>query len=179
MGKACQGTGQAGELTEGAMVCGGMLNEMEMLEGELASLEASLGQCAGAMSKLAGQCNGAGQGKWGPNGEWKAGDSNKLGNGSGGPGQGNGPGTEDIAADYQIQQDKANVIRKSGPITGQRWVYGNQVRGESNEAFRQAAQSASASAAEALETMQVEPELRDAVQNYFGGLDVEGEADDT
>jgi hypothetical protein len=58
-------------------------------------------------------------------------------------------------------------------------VYGNQVRGESNEAFRQAAQSASASAAEALETMQVEPELRDAVQNYFGGLDVEGEADDT
>lgn len=178
MGMAC-GQGEAGEMMDGAMVSGAMLSEMEMLEGELSALEASLGQCNGAMCKLAGQCNSPGQGKWGEFSGWKEGDTSKLGNGSGGPGQGNGPGTDDIAADYTIKQDKANTIRKSGPITGQRWVYGNQVRGESKEAFRQAAQSASDSAAEALETMQVEPELRDAVQNYFGGLDAEGEADDT
>jgi hypothetical protein len=65
------------------------------------------------------------------------------------------------------------VKRKSGPITGQRWVYANQVRGESRQDFAEAARSANASAAEALETMQVESEYREAVKNYFGTLERE------
>ena len=178
MGMAA-GQGDPSQAAQSAAGAGGMLSEMEMMEGELAALEASLDKLGEGMCELAGQCsgsgNGMGEGKWGPTNPWRAGEANGLGNGSGGPGRGNGASPDEQVADYTIEKDKANIKRKNGPITGQRWVYGNQNRGESNADFKQAVVTAQETATEALESQQVEQEYRDAVENYFSTLESDGD----
>jgi hypothetical protein len=170
MAFAC-GQGQMGAMQEGAGAASAMLSEMEMMQAELSAIEASLAGVSQCMGNLAGQCKGEGMGRFGPTKPWAAGDSNRRGDGSGGPGRGNGVGPDDVVSEYAIQKDKANVKRKPGPITGQRWVYGNQVRGESSEAFAEAVYAASASADEAIEQMQIEREYEDAVKKFFGTLE--------
>ena len=165
------GQGKMGEMQEGVGAAAGMLSDMEMMQAELSAIEASLAGVSQCMSNLAGQCQGEGMGRFGPTKPWAEGDSSKLGDGSGGPGRGNGLGPDEEAAEYAIQKEKASVKRKPGPTTGERWVYGEQVRGESREAFANAVHAATANADEAIEQMQVEREYEDAVKKFFGTLE--------
>ncbi|MEM9662452.1 MAG: hypothetical protein AAF937_09105, partial [Planctomycetota bacterium] len=69
------------------------------------------------------------------------------------------------------------VKTTDGPIIGSTLVYESQVRGESRATFAAAAQSASASAADAIESMRVPRAYERAVQRYFGALEREAAGD--
>ena len=78
------------------------------------------------------------------------------------------------AADYTVEKKKAATQNTGGPIIGSRLVYGEQVRGESRQAYESAVEAASQSATEAMENMQIDPELHSAIKSYFGSLDKAG-----
>lgn len=174
---------KSGMSKEGMESMGGMqaqLSQMEQMQGDMQALEAALDEANNQLSELGqslGQCNGDGEGDMmGPEktGEWAAGDSRNMGNGKGGPGRGKGGNLAAEAADYTVEKKKAQTQNTGGPIIGSRLVYGEQVRGESRQAYESAVEAASQSATEAMENMQIDPELHSAIKSYFGSLDRAG-----
>ncbi|MBL9002126.1 MAG: hypothetical protein JNK25_13420 [Phycisphaerae bacterium] len=153
------------------------LSESEMLQEDMANLDAALdaakqqlaelGKCLGGDSDGTGQCEGSGK-----TGGWKPGESTgKSGRGSGGPGQsagGQAPPPE--AADFQLEKVKANTQTQGGPIIGTRLVYGEQIKGESIAEFSDVVAAGSQEAAEAMESNTIPREYHDAVKRYFGTL---------
>jgi hypothetical protein len=185
MGKMAKGSSQSGmnqEGMEGLEGLSGQLSDLEMAEQDLKNLDAALSECRGQLAKMASQCSGGscegdGRGVKMAASEnqspWRAGETaGKFGQGSGGPGQ-SGGGTSPQGADAPVTTEKAMAQSKvgNGPIIGSKYVYGEQVRGESTAEFQQAVESGRKAASEALETMQVRRELHDSVKHYFGRLE--------
>lgn len=153
------------------------LSDMEMLEGDLASMQAMMnaaqqrmGQMGSGFCENPGSGSTPGDGSWGNTNKWAAGDTSTLGSGSGGPGQGHGAGPEARETSITLNDTKANVTTRQGPIIGSRLVYEGQIRGESRAEFAQSARAAAANAAGAIESMQVPREYEAAVMKYFGAL---------
>lgn len=180
MGQCSEGMSQKGMNPEGMQGMEGMnatLSEMEQMQGDMAALDAALDEANAQLAEL-GRCLGQGNGEsegdlLGPErtGEWAEGDSRKLGNGKGGPGRGQGGNLAAQSADYSVEKKKAKTQSTGGPIIGSRLVYGEQVRGESRQAYESAVEAASQSATEAMESMQIDPELHAAIKSYFGTLE--------
>lgn len=178
MSKMAKGMSQDGlqqEGNEGMEQLAKELSEMEMMESDMENLDAALdeakkqlaemGKCLGGDMEGDGECEGE------PKiGSWKAGDKRKVGQGSGGPGRGNGPSPDAEPTDYATEKKKANVKTGDGPIIGQRLVYGEQVKGESKAQFADTVASSAAEASEAIESKQIPREYHDAVKAYFGRL---------
>ena len=113
-----------------------------------------------------GMCEGMGQGPW------RAGETaGRFGNGSGGPGQGNGMSPQGEDAPVSIEKTKAASKNTGGPIIGSRLVYGEQVKGESTAEFMEAVESSSKAATEAISDNLVRRELQGAVKHYFGRME--------
>ncbi len=165
--------GQEGMSAEGQAAMdqlGDMLSEMEQLQGDMQSMQAMMNAAQQQMQKMGqGFCENPGMG------DWRAGDINRQGMGSGGPGQGDGVSPEARETSVTFNETKANVQTREGPIIGSRMVYEGQVRGESRVEFQQATKAAAASASDAIESMQVPREYEAAVMKYFGALEEQAE----
>lgn len=178
MSQMAQNMSQQGMSAQGQQAMdqlGDMLSEMEMMAGDMASMQAMMDAAQQRMGQMgSGFCenpgSGQGEGKWGNTGKWAAGDTGQLGNGSGGPGQGNGAGPDAKETSVTFNNTKANVTTQQGPIIGSRMVYEGQIRGESRVEFAQSAESAEANASDAIESMRVPREYEAAVMKYFGAL---------
>ncbi|MDX2131998.1 MAG: hypothetical protein SFY69_08100 [Planctomycetota bacterium] len=178
MSKAAEGMTQEGlqqEGMEGLEQLAGELSEMEMIQSDMENLDAALDEAKKQLAELAGQCMGGdmpgdGQSGTGQNGSWREGNSQRMGQGSGGPGRGNGASPESSPIDYTTEKVKANTQTTAGPIIGSRLVYGAQVKGESVAEFERVVESSASEAAEALDSQSVPREYHDAVKTYFGRL---------
>lgn len=178
MSKMAQSMSQQGMSAAGQQAMdqlGDMLSEMEMLEGDMSSMQAMMDAAKQRMGQMgSGFCENPGStegtGEWGNTGKWAAGDTSKMGNGSGGAGKGHGAGPEAQETSITLNDTKANVTTRQGPIIGSRMVYEGQVRGESRAEFAQSAEAAAASASDAIESMRVPREYEAAVMKYFGAL---------
>jgi hypothetical protein len=178
MDKMAKGMGKQGmneEGLEGMKGMGGQLDDMEMMSKDLDGLEAAMGECAGQLAQLGecmGNCKNGGTSDPNKASPWKAGDTNKLGQGgTGGPGRnmgGNGRDGKEQA--FTTEKVQAGVKTGKGPIIGSRIVYGEQSKGSSVAEFADAVEAASKSAAEAIETQQVPREYQNVVKTYFGHL---------
>jgi len=121
-------------------------------------------------------CEGGGSGKSfgsgqpGKTGQWSQGQTAQMGNGSGGPGKGNGASPDAFPTDFALKMEKSNVNTTDGPVIASSLVFGQQVRGESTAAFGAAVSSASAEAAEAIDTRRIPREHEAAVRAYFSTL---------
>ncbi|MEO1534006.1 MAG: hypothetical protein AAFS11_00405 [Planctomycetota bacterium] len=174
--------GQMGQMSEGMGQLSDQLSQMEMLSADMAGMQAmmqqmqgqafALGQAAGSEGGMQGM-PGMGEGQ----GRWNMGDTSRQGNGSGGAGQGNGDSPAARETSFSTTAAKSAVKTTDGPIIGSTLVYESQVRGESRATFAAAAQSASASAADAIESMRVPRAYERAVQRYFGALEREAAGD--
>lgn len=167
MASAMSGQGQqgmSGEMSAAMDALGDQLSQMEMAQGELASMRAML---ASAQGQCKGLCEGSAPGL----GEWGAGDSQREGSGSGGPGRGHGASPDARETSVTTTSARSAVKTTDGPIIGSTLVYESQVRGESRAAFAAAARSATASASDAIESMRVPREYERAVMRYFGALE--------
>lgn len=184
MSKAAEGMTQEGmqqEGMEGMESMQAQLSEMEMMASDMENLDAALSECKSQLAKLGnclgGQCQGDGENSGEGMGEWAEGSSNKQGNGSGGPGQGNSPfGPDEAPADYTQVKQKAPTQDRGGATIGTRLVQGEQVKGESKAEFAEVVTAATAAAAESIETGQVPREHHNAIKHYFGTLKNKGGA---
>ena len=178
MAQMAQNMSQQGMNAQGQQAMdqlGDMLSEMEMMAGDMASMQAMMDAAQQRMGQMGqGFCQNPGlaegDGRWGETGRWSAGDTSMLGNGSGGPGKGNGAGPDAKETSVTFNNTKANVNTQQGPIIGSRMVYEGQIRGESRVEFAQSAEAAAASASDAIESMRVPREYEAAVMKYFGAL---------
>jgi len=113
MSKAAAGMGKdgEGEQSQGMEAMSGQLSEMEMLEGEMGALDETYQEAMKQLSEMSqcmgeaewAQCMGDMGGGVPTIGEWRPGDSQKQGLGSGGPGQGRGQNTAGEAAALTIE----------------------------------------------------------------------------
>lgn len=183
MGQMAAGMQQSNpsETAEGLESMSGQLSNMENLQQEMESLESAMSQSSQQLQELSkcanGNGNGDGQGfgesaQWGSTGQYKEGDSQGFGNGSGGPGKGMGRSPEGAATDFMLKKERAEVqTTNEGPVIASTMVQGSQIRGESTATFSSVVESASTEAAEAIETKRVPRKHESAVQQYFGTLD--------
>jgi hypothetical protein len=181
LAKMAQGMSQQGmnsEGMEGMEGLAGQLSDLEMAAMEMDSLDAAASEAMKQLAKMAsqckgGNCNGMGEGEGeGCDSPWSAGDTaGRFGNGSGGPGQGNGMSPQGEDAPVSIDKTKAPSKNTGGPIIGSRLVYGEQVKGESTAEFMATVESSSKAATEALTNNLVRRELQGAVKHYFGRME--------
>jgi chemotaxis protein histidine kinase CheA len=174
MSKMAQGMSQEGmsqEAMEGMQGMAGQLSQAEMLDAEMQAMKEALSKCEGQLASL-GQCMGGdGMSPGNPNiGPWRPGESQKFGNGSGGPGKGNGaPSPDAEEAGYDTKQEKDVGKKHQGPIIGEVLVQANGVRpGEARQKFKQAVEIGSQEAEEAMSRGEISPEMQEAVKYYFG-----------
>jgi len=168
--------GQQGEQGQAMSAMSDQLSAMEAAQQEAQNLAAAMGECQSQMSKL-GQSmgqnpgEGAGQCFGGSQGQFAEGDSNKAGQGMGGPGRGQGGAMDSQETEFALEQVKQNVANNGGPIISETIVFGAQVRGESKAGFQAAVSEARAVSSEALESKAVPRQYSDAIQHYFGRLE--------
>ncbi len=182
MGQMAQGMqqGDMQQTGEGLESMSGQLSGMEQMQSEAQTLEQAMSQAQQQMNELS-QCSGGnGQGEsfgdgsqWGQTGQFSQGQSmNNRGTGSGGAGQGMGQSPNAQAVDYTIKKEYAKVnTTDEGSVISSTFVYGEQVRGESTAAFSEVVSSATAQAAEAIDTMRVPQKHEPAIKRYFGRLE--------
>jgi len=174
MAKAMQAQeGMSGQGQAAMDQLGDMLSEMEQLQGDMQSMQAMMDAAQSQMNKMGqGFCENPGAGM----GDWNEGDTSRRGNGSGGPGQGDGVSPEARETSITFNDSKANVTTQQGPIIGSRMVYEGQIRGESRTAFAMGAKSAAHNASDAIESMRVPREFEGPVMKYFGALEQRAES---
>ena len=183
MGQMAAGMQQSNpsEMGEGLESMSGQLSQMEQMQQEMNSLESAMGQCSSQLAKLgegSGSGSGDGQGQGfgedaqpGQSGQFGQGNSQGFGQGSGGPGKGMGSGPDQQATDFMLKKERAEVATTNeGPVIASTMVQGAQIKGESTATFSEVVESASAQAAEAIETKRVPRKHEAAVQQYFGQL---------
>lgn len=182
LGQMAQSMGQAGmsqDAQQAMQGVGDALSQMEQLQQESQGLEAALNEAKKQLAEMGGKCeggdgDGAGKDRLSQYaqaiGQWREGESDGQGSGSGGPGQsGGGQSPEATPADFNLEKRKQQVANSGqGPIISQRLTWGEQVRGESQAQFSATMEAAAAEAAEDIENLQVPREFRDAVKTYFG-----------
>jgi hypothetical protein len=181
MSKMAKGMSQSGlqqEGQEGMSELAKALSESEMMQEDMQNLDAALGEAKKQLAQLGeclnpGECDKDGNGQCNGKGTsgWRAGQANKMGGGSGGPGRSSGgasPAAE--AVDFKTEKTKANVKTGQGPIIGSRLVYGEQVKGESVAEFTKGIEAGEQQAAEEMDEQQIPREYHDAVKHYFGRL---------
>jgi cytochrome c556 len=174
--------GEMGEASDAMSEMGSQLSEMEMSDAEMKAMAQAMDELRKQMQSMCqGSCNGDGEGEgegWQTQtGEWKPGDSNRMGGngGGGGPGKGQGDRSGSTPTDFAAEQQKLKTKTGKGPIIGKQYVRGEQIVGESSAEFTQAVESSGKVAAEALSNGEVPPELRKTVQSYFGALKKQAE----
>jgi hypothetical protein len=122
--------GDQGEGDEGFSQAGEQLSEMESLQQELSDLSASL-------SDLESMKEGMGDGEGSGFGE--EGDADRKGKGMGQLGQGEGGVAPEQETAFSLRPERTRVHTSSGAIIDQRFVEGEQYKGEVKDEFVEAA----------------------------------------
>lgn len=159
------------------------MSEMEQLQQEMEMAEATMNEAQQALSDLGAQCNAGGEGEGmgecqgglgnsqsPSNNPWSAGTPQSVGQGTGGPGQGQGSRPGEAPADFELVKKKFIGSRGEGPIVSSRLVEGESIRGESKAEFARVAAAAEQNATEAIESNTIPREYHDAIKSYFGRL---------
>lgn len=158
------------------------MSQMEMAKADMDSLEAALSECQNASQQMGegmGNCSNPGEGecKGGSGGEGDPSSTKPFANGEsaseGGFGRG-GPGISQGGGGAGEQQDvekwrkaKARSALGEGPMIGTMLVQGEQVKGESKQAFKEMAAAAEQQATESMNNNQIPRELQGVVKKYF------------
>jgi hypothetical protein len=137
------------------------------LEQQAILLQAGLDEISRCMGCL-GEGMGEGLGKQGP---WQAGESNRYGSGSGGPGRGFGPRASDTEGQTGNKTTRAKGEAGEGPIIASWYFKDMQVKGEARRSFSDVVQAGRASAAEAISENEIPRRYEDAVKEYFSQLE--------
>ena len=180
-----QGMNQQG--SEGMQSMSEQLSSMEAAQGEMESLEAAMNEIQSQMQQMGEQmgecsscgnseCSGDGSCAGGGDANWSEGDSSKEGQGSGGPGKGDGQSPADRPVDFMLERKKQKVNNTGGPTISSTMVFGDQVRGDSLAEFEGAVAAGQAEVAEAIETRRIPREYESVVQHYFGRLEARAKA---
>jgi hypothetical protein len=153
-----------------------------MAQADMDSLKAAMSECESAakqMSEGMGQCNNPGEGECkGGNGDCNGdsdstkpfanGETEGTGSGRGGPGVSRGGGGAGEQADIEKwEKKKPKVALGEGPMIGTMLVQGEQIKGESKQAFVDMAAAAQQQATEAMANNQVPREYQEVVKKYF------------
>ncbi len=180
MSKMAQGMSQQGmqkDSMQAMQDLANQLSESEMMQSDMENLQAAMEEAKDQLAKLGGQCKkGGGQGEGenegsGKLGQWREGDSGKMGKGSGGPGKSQGGmSPEAQASDYTFEKKKADVKTTAGPVISSRLVQGDQIKGESVAEFSDAVEQGEKTAAEGIDSVRIPREMEGAVKTYFGNL---------
>ncbi len=182
-GENGQQGGMSQEMAQAMESVANAMSQMEMSQSDLNNAQAALNEAnkqLQAMSEGMGQCDSPGMGacdKGGLTGDGGFGDQNKGGDGDGngfgrggaGVSQGGGGMGEQAAAE-RWEKIKAKTPDSGGPTIGTMLVQGEQVKGESRQAFANVATAAEQEATEALENNVIERQYHDMVKHYFGEL---------
>jgi len=191
MAQACQNMAQNmskdGKMSQqGAQAMADMqeqMSQMEMAKADMDALEAAMSECQNASQQMGegmGQCSNPGEGECqGGNGGGEGdpnstkpfanGETDKeggFGRGGGGISQGGGnPGEQqDIE---RFKKAKVRTALGNGPMIGTMLVQGEQIKGESKQAFADLATVAAQQATESINNNQIPRELQGVVKNYF------------
>ncbi|MCB9845849.1 MAG: hypothetical protein H6811_07700 [Phycisphaeraceae bacterium] len=175
--KSCSGMGQqmsqmaqqmaAGQA--GGEQLGDMLSQLESMQLEMQAMDAAMMEAMDQMDqlsqKIGGFCEGMPQ-----IGQWREGESDRYGQGSGGPGKGRGASTADSPFDFTTKSVKAPTANQGGPIIASTMIDGPTIAGESRAEFAAAVEQGEQAASEAIDTLVVPRELQGAVKSYFSSL---------
>jgi len=168
---ACSGEGgeESGEASLSEL--GDQLAEMGLSQEEAEALEAAMRE-AEAQAGAMGMCMNPGAGQC----QSQNPSANPFASLFAGQGRGAGVGHAKVPVsehdvEFESQKRQARVRTNDGPVIATMVDYGEQIRGESVQAFRQAVASGSSSAAEAIETMAVPREYHGALKYYFGTME--------
>ncbi|HED54845.1 MAG TPA: hypothetical protein ENJ00_11700 [Phycisphaerales bacterium] len=178
MSQMAQGMGQngmSGSMQSAMDQLGDQLSEMEMLAGDMQSLQSMMDAAQRSMQSMGkGFCDNPGSGQGPGQGEglgpWSDGDTSQFGKGSGGPGKGFGVSPDARETSFSLNDTHAQVKSQAGPIIGTRMVYEGQIRGESRAEFAMSAKSAAHNAEDAIESMRVPRAYEGAVMHFFGAM---------
>ncbi|CAN5850730.1 hypothetical protein BH11PLA1_BH11PLA1_11990 [soil metagenome] len=183
------GQGMSQEMAQGMEAMQEQLGAMEMAQQDMGSMEAAMAEAQQqlqAMGESMGQCDSPGMGacKGGLNGNGDQdgnGEQNSPGSdgfGRGGPGisQGGGNIGEKTAAE-KWEKIKVKSQDAGGPTIGTMLIQGEQVKGESTQAFTAITTAAEQEATEALENNVIERQYHDLVKHYFGELAAKAKSD--
>lgn len=182
---ACRmGQGRCGRLGSGMAACGvgaglgedelaalvGQLDELESLEQQLQLMAASLAEIDGAIGCLGNKgCRGGCQGACKK--PWQAGQSDRYGLGTGGPGRGYGAVDTDPSGKVSSKSTRVQNKSKEGPIIASWYFKDAQVKGEAQRDYAQVMQAARDGAAEAITNNAIPRKYEDSVKQYFDELE--------
>jgi hypothetical protein len=164
------------------------MSAMEMAQADMQALEAAMSECESAakqMSEGMGQCNnpgegecqggncsGSGEGDPNSNKPFANGESQQeggFGRGNAGISQGGGGAGEQQDIE-RFKKAKPRVALGEGPMIGTMLVQGEQIKGESRQAFVDMAATAAQQATEAMSNNQVPREYQGVVKKYFSTM---------
>lgn len=163
---ACGG-GEQGLSEDALAELADQLNEIESFQQQQKLTQATLDEIENAIACMGqGQCDGPGK-----HGPWRAGESQKYGSGTGGPGRGYGSRNSDTEGDTTSQNTRVISPNGQGPVIASWYFKGNQVKGQSQRPLDQVVQSARDNVAEAISENEIPLKYQDSVKDYFGRLD--------
>ena len=143
------------------------LNAMEAMSQQMQMMQASIDEICRAVGCLGeGMCNG---GCYKP---WRAGLSNKWGNGTGGPGKGQGFRETAESGKFSTKNTKVkNKQGRPGPVVASWYFKGEQVKGQARREYSAVVEAGRNSAAEAISENEIPRKYEETVKKYFGGLE--------
>ncbi len=165
--KAMKGGGdlEAGQAGEALSKAGEQLSELEMMQQEMADLEATLGELANAKSDLTGgEGEGEGQGQARDQSEGQ-GQGEGIGMGKQGIGRGGRAPREETKVKYK--PDRVRGQQSPGAIVGELQIDGRQLKGEARERAVETVGAAAREATEAVERDRVPRQYHRVLKDYF------------
>jgi len=174
----CSGLSQAMAAAAGASGLSGeelgdaieQLDALESLQQQALMMQAGLDEISRCMGCLGeGMCEGLGL-----QGPWRAGEANRMGSGSGGPGQGFGPRAGDTEGQTGNKTTRAKGEAGEGPVIASWYFKDVQVKGQARRTFSEVVQASRASAAEAISENEIPRKYEGAVKEYFSQLEASG-----
>jgi hypothetical protein len=163
----CNGGGQPGKQgeglsPEGLSALGDQLDQLEAMRQQLAMAQAALGEMGACL-------NGLGEGLGGL-GAFQEGQSDSLGQGTGGPGHGSGPVDTSAAEPTNNTATRVAGKTKEAPIIATWYTQEEQVKGESAAKLQGTVQAARDRAADAISDNTIPSRYHGPLQDYFNDL---------
>jgi hypothetical protein len=154
--------GQDGEGMKALAKAGQQLSELEALQQELDSLNASMADLDSLKEQL-GQCNGQCQ---------------IPGPGLGKQGIGQGGVAEKQTTDFKLEAKRSPVNSLPGSIISQKFIDGEQFKGDASKDFVEAAMAAQREVSDAIAKEQIPRPLQGPIKKYFNRTLTDAPADD-
>jgi hypothetical protein len=171
-----QAGAQQGSMSQAKQQMQQAMGQMDAVQKDADQMAAAQNSTQSAADDAANQAgdnsgnskNGKNPGASDKTGKWAAGDTNKDGNGAGGPGRGNGGHIGVEQAPYAIKKEADPVQNiDNGKILASTFVKAGTVKGESKVALSKAAESALKDSTDEVDEESVSKESQKVVKDYF------------